>query len=77
MKATPTTIASYSDNVSTASVSDAGDIMMASSRQKEEILNTISLLPNKDPPEGKTTAVVAVMRGKPKHSHHFQFNNKH
>jgi hypothetical protein len=51
--------------------------MMMSSSQKEEILNTNSILPNKDPPEGKTTAKVAVMRGRPKHSHHPQHSNKH
>ncbi len=75
MKATPSTIASISNDVSSASVSNAGDIMMISSSQKEEILNANSLLPNKDPPEGKNTTIVAVMRGKPKHSHHRQCSN--
>ncbi len=50
MKATPTTIASNSNDVSTASVSKAGDVMMMSSSQQEEILNTNSILANKDPP---------------------------
>jgi hypothetical protein len=77
MKATPATFASNSNDVSTASVSKAGDIMMTSSSQKEEIHNTNSILPNKDPPEGETTAIVAVMRGTPKHSHHRQRRNKH
>ncbi len=76
MKATPTTIASNSDDVSTASVSNAGDVMMTSSSQKEEILNTNSILSNKDPPEG-TTAIIAVMRGKPRNGHHRQHSNKH
>ncbi len=53
MKATPTTIASDSNDISTASVSKASDIMMMSSSQKE------------DPSEGKTTAIVAVMRSRP------------
>ncbi len=70
MKATPTSIASSSHDVSTASVSKAGDIMMMSSSQKGKILNKNSIIPNKDPPEGRTTAIVAVMRGIPKHSHH-------
>ncbi len=52
MKATPTTIASDSDDVSTESGSDAGDVMMMSPSQKEELLNTNSILPNKDLPEG-------------------------
>jgi hypothetical protein len=77
MKATPTTIASNSNDISTAAVSKAGDIMMTSSSQKEEVLNTNSILPNKDLPESKTTTIVAVMRGRPKHSHHCQCSNKH
>jgi hypothetical protein len=77
MKATPTTIASNSDDASTASVSNAGDIMMTSPSQKENILKTISILVNKDPPEGKTTAIIAVMRAKPKHGHHCHRSNKH
>jgi hypothetical protein len=50
--------------VSTASASKAGDVMMISASQKEGILKKNSILPNKDPPEGKTKAIVAVMRGK-------------
>jgi hypothetical protein len=59
------------------SVRNAGDIMMMSPSQKEELLNTNSILPNKDPPEGKTTAIIAVMRDKPKHGHHYHCSNKH
>ncbi len=32
---------------------------------------------NKDPPKSKTTAVAAVMRGRPRLSHHRQNSNKH
>jgi hypothetical protein len=77
MKATPTTTASDSNDKSTASVSKASDVMMTSSSQREGILKKKSTLPNKDPPEGKTTAIVAVMRGRPKYSHHRQSSNKH
>jgi hypothetical protein len=77
IKATSTSIASDSDDVSTASVSKAGDVMMASSSQKGKLLKKNSITPNKDPPEGRTTAIVAVMRGRPKHSHHRQYSNKH
>jgi hypothetical protein len=77
MKATHTTIASKSNDIITGSVSKAGDVMMMSSRQKEKLLKKSSILPNKDPPEGKTTAIVAVMRGRPKHGHHRQHSNKH
>jgi hypothetical protein len=76
MKATPTTITSKSNDVSTASVSKAGDVMMTSSSKKEKILKKNSILPNKDPPEGKTSAIVAVMRGKPRNGHHCQPSNK-
>ncbi len=77
MKATPTSTASNSNDVSTASVSKAGDFMMTSSDQKGKLLKKNSVTPNKDPTEGKTTAIVAVMRGRPKHSHHRQRSNKH
>ncbi len=76
IKATPTSIASNSDDVSTASVRKAGDVMMTSSIQKGKILKKNSMLPNKDPPEGRTAAIVAVMRGRPKHGHHRQCSNK-
>ncbi len=46
MKATPTSIASKSNDVSTASVSKAGDVMMMSSSQKKRILKKNSILPN-------------------------------
>ncbi len=77
MKATPTTIASNSNDVSTVSVSKVGDVMMTSSIQKVGVLKKNSILPNKDPPDGKATAIVAVMRGRPKHGNHRQCSNKH
>jgi hypothetical protein len=77
MKATPTSIASDSNDVSTVSVGKAGDIMMTSSDQKGKLLKKRNVTPNKDPPEGKTTAKVTVMMGRPKHSHHCQRSNKH
>jgi hypothetical protein len=77
MKATPTSTTSNSNDISTASVSEAGDVMMTSSDQKGKLLKKNSDTPNKDPPEGKTTAIVAVMVGRPKHSNHRQRSNKH
>jgi hypothetical protein len=77
MKATPTAIASDSNDVSTAPVSEAGDVVMTSSSQKGEILKKNSILPKKDPPEGKITAIVAVIMGRPKHGHHRQRSDKH
>ncbi len=77
IKATPTTTTSDSSDVSTASVSKAGDVMMTPSSQKGGILKKNGILPKKDPPEGKTTTIIAVMRGRPKHGHHRQCSNKH
>jgi hypothetical protein len=77
IKATPTTIASNFNDVSTTSVSDAGDVMMTSSSQNKDLLNDDSILPKKDPPEGKITAIVDVMRGKPKDGQHHHRSNKH
>jgi hypothetical protein len=77
IKATPTSIASNSNDVSTASVSEAGDVMMTSSDQKGKLLKKNNITPNKDPLEGRTTAEVDVMRGRSKHSHHRQRSNKH
>ncbi len=51
--------------------------MMTSSSQKEGILKKNSILPRKDPPEFRTTAIVAVMRGEPKHGHQCHCSNKH
>ncbi len=50
---------------------------MTTSSQKGKILKKNSIIPNKDPPEGRTNTIVAVMRGRPKHSHHRQCSNKH
>jgi hypothetical protein len=76
IKATPTTIANDSNDVRTASVSKAGDVMMTSSSKKDGILKKNSILPRKDPPGGRTTTIVAVMRGRPKHGHHHQRSKK-
>jgi hypothetical protein len=76
MKATTTSITSNSNDVSTASVSKAGDVMMTSSDQKGKLHKKNSVTPKKDPPEEKTTTIVAVIRGRPKHSHHRQRSNK-
>jgi hypothetical protein len=70
IKATPTTIVSNPDDLSTMSVSNADDIMMTSSSQSKELLSNHSILLKKDPPKGKTTAIIAVMRSKPKDGYH-------
>ncbi len=70
MKATPTILASNVNGDSTMPVSKAGDVMMTSSDKTKGILKKKSTLLNKDPPEGKTTAIAAVIRGRPRLSHH-------
>jgi hypothetical protein len=77
IKATPTTIASNYNDASTTSVSKASDVMMTSSSHKEGILKINNILPKKNPPEGKTTTILAVMRSRPKPGHHHQCSNKH
>jgi hypothetical protein len=72
-----TNIASNPNGISTTSVSIADDVMLMSSSQNKEIYSNHSILPKKDPPEGKTTAIIAVMRGKPKDCYHHHRSNKH
>jgi hypothetical protein len=59
------------------SISNAGDVMVMSSSQNQELLNNNSILPKKDPLEGKTTATMDVMRGKPKYGCYHHHSNKH
>ncbi len=49
---------------------------MTSSDKTKGIIKKKSTLLNKDPPEGKTTTIAAVMRGIPRLSHHRQGSNK-
>ncbi len=77
IKATPITIARDSNDASTTSVSETSDVMMMSSSKMKGILKEKSTLLNQDPPKGKTTAIAAVMRGRPKHGPHLQGSNKH
>ena len=59
------------------SISDGDVVSMTSSTQNESNKANHSTLVKGDPPEGKTTAVVAVMRGKSKHGYHRHRSNKH
>ncbi len=63
IKATPSLIASNQHDIFPASFSNADDVMMTLSIQNKWIHVNYSTPPNKDPPEDKTTAVIAVMRG--------------
>jgi hypothetical protein len=59
------------------SVSNAGDVTVTSSSQNEGLYINYSTPTNKDPPEGKTSAVIAVMRGELKDGYHCHRSNKH
>jgi hypothetical protein len=63
--------------LSMTSVSDSDDVMMTSSTQSKSNKVNHSTLVKGDPPEGKTTAVVAVMKGNSKHGCHRRRSNKH
>ncbi len=77
MKTTPTSIASNPDDVCLTSVSDADNVMLTSSSQNKEMHSNHISLPVNDPPGGKTTAVIAVMRGKPNYVYHHHRSKKH
>jgi hypothetical protein len=51
--------------------------MLMPSSQNEEVQDNYSTPSTKDPPEDKTTAVIDVMRGKPKDGCHHHCCNKH
>ena len=53
------------------------DVTVTSSTKSKEIHVSNSTPENNNPPEGKTTAIVAVMRGKPKEGYHQHCSNKH
>jgi hypothetical protein len=77
MKATPNTVASNTNDMCQTSVSNTDDVTVTSSNQKEGVNIDYSTPMNKDPPEGKTSADIAVMRGKPKDGYHCHCSNKH
>ena len=77
MKATLNIIASNTNDVCPTSVSNADDITVMSSSQNKELHVKYSTPTSKDPTEGKTTAVLAVMRGKPKDDCQHCHSNKH
>jgi hypothetical protein len=70
-------IASDHDDVCLMSFSNAGDVMMTSSSQNKGLHVNYSSPINKEPPEGKTNAVIALMRGKPKDGYQRCCSNKH
>jgi hypothetical protein len=77
IKATPTETASNQDDIRPMSFSNADDITLTSSSQSEDVHDNYSTPTTSNPPEGKTTAVIAVMRGNPKDGYTHQCSNKH
>jgi hypothetical protein len=77
IKATPNDITSNKKYLSMTSVSNGDDVTMTSSTQNESNKVNRSTQVKGNPPEGETTAVVAVMRGKLKHGYHRHRSNKH
>jgi hypothetical protein len=77
IKATPITIANNSDDVSTTSGSNVDDVMMTSSSQNKELLNNHGFYLRKTHLREKITAIIAVMRDKPKDGYHRHCSNKH
>jgi hypothetical protein len=57
--------------------SNADDIMLTSPSKSKDVHVDNSTPTASNPPEGKTTAVIAVMRGNPKKGYTLQCSNKH
>ncbi len=52
-------------------------MMTKKSHHQKKVRRYLSTPENNNPSEGKTTAIVAVMRGKPKEGYHRHLSNKH
>ncbi len=77
IKATPTEITRNQDDVHPTSFSNADDITMTPPSQSKNVHDNYSTSTTSNPPEGKTTTVIAVMRGNPKDGYTRQCSNKH
>jgi hypothetical protein len=77
IKATTKDVTSNGNNLGLTSVSNDDDVNMTSSTQNEELQENYSTPVKESPLEGKTTAVVDVMRGNLKHGYHCHHSNKH
>ncbi len=77
IEATLTIAKSDSDNKCLMSFTDDDDVSITSSTKTKEIHVSNSTPVNNNPPEGKSTAIVGVMRGKPEEGYHCHSSNKH
>jgi hypothetical protein len=72
--ATPSDPATFCDPLT---LSKAADIMLMSPSQSKDAHDNNCTLTTSNPPEGKTTTVIAVMRGNPKDGYICLHSNKH
>jgi hypothetical protein len=77
LKATTTEIASNQDDVRSAFFYNAYDIMKTSPSKSKDVQDNYSTSTTSNSPEGRTTAVIAVMRGNSKNGYHRHRSNKH
>ncbi len=76
IKATTKDVTNDKKGLSLMSVSNGDGVMTTSSTQNKSNTASYSTPVEGNPPEGKTTAVVAVMRGNSKHGYHRHRSNK-
>jgi hypothetical protein len=77
IEATPSEIASDQDVAHSATFSNPDDLMLTSPSQSKDEHDNNSTPTASNTPEGKTTAVIAVMRGNPKDGYTRQRSDKH
>ena len=77
IKATTKVVTCDRNNLCLMSVSNDDDVTMTSSAQNKEVQVNYSTRVNKNPPKGKATAAVAVVRGTSKHGYHHHSSNNH
>jgi hypothetical protein len=77
IKATPTEIASNQDVARPATFSNADDVMQMASSKSKDVHDNYSIPTTSNPPEGKPTSVIAIMRSNPKDGYTCQCSNKY
>jgi hypothetical protein len=70
-------MASNQDDLCPTPFSKADDVMVTSPSQSKDVYDNYSTPATTKPPEGKITAVTAVMRGNPKDCYTRHHSNKH
>jgi hypothetical protein len=73
----PATLSNPATFSNPLTLSNADDVMLMSPSQREDVHDNNSTPTTSNPPEGKTTAVITVMRGNPKDGYTRLSSNKH